>query len=191
VNELDLSDLWLLEVVVELRLPICVLGHPELELALNRAHHGLADTEVAGRLHRLWLGGWIGLDAALTEAEILAQIARRRAGTHSGPQPPSYGLTAAGGAAWEARAHPVWDRYVRHELDFDDGGELHEIEAAGAEQLAAYLAAVGLDGIGVPIAPWPATYWKTLARGVRLEVQTPLTEDRPVVECSWYTRLAR
>jgi hypothetical protein len=97
--------------------------------------------------------------------------------------PVYYGLTAAGGAAWEEVARPDWDRYIDSSFGIDpDEGEVICADPARAEgfvfspyqehpPLADSLRRDRLE-------PWPATYWKTLPSGHRIAFRYDST--RPV-----------
>ena len=150
--ELDAYERWLLEMVATLRYPVDVLGSEEIELHLNRPGHGRPFDEMVARVQRLAREGLV---------EVF------------GPDDVYFGLTAAGGAAWEAFAAPAWDRYVWDEADEHDLW----ITSPVRERVELLLRCLFGDDPGVraeatwdSVAPWQATYWKELPRGIRCRV---------------------
>ena len=157
--------------------PIRALTGDGVEEWFNRRHHGLAPTAVAEVLRKLLGEGLILLSSESGEPllENDEELRRLVEVEYRGPlfKTTYYGLTAAGGAAWEAVACPDWDRYIDHSVGTDpDEGEVICADPARAERyvFSPYQENPPLaDGIRRDrLEPWPATYWKTLPLGHRI-----------------------
>lgn len=188
---LSRGEYWLLSTVVELAYPLPVLGLPDetddprsvtIGHALNRQGHRLSMTALTRTLDRLHRRGWIRfrlfdhtvLDP--TTVEIAAAVQKR--GLYW--EGMYYELTHEGGAIWEAFTRPLWHRYI-DDIDVDEEGDAED--AAGEKAIVVcgsrramndYRDAIGLEKLIVAgsetvdeIAPWNATYWKTLPVGIR------------------------
>lgn len=132
------GEYWLLTQAVRFELPFSLIALPEgppwdvdtIDMALNCQGHGMGFDELAQTLHELAERGWIALRRCYEEAEALpgdlatirAELSKPR--THFGGT--YYGLTAAGGHAWEQFARPQWHWFVEHEYD-----DVYEIDASG------------------------------------------------------------
>ena len=178
-------ELWLLETVVEIPMPFWSLVHPRIEELLNKAGHGLGLTALSELLERLNWNGDIFIEdehcrKRLYSANELSGLLRRgrRTGDHR------WGLTEKGGARWEREADADWSRYVSEAwgtLEETGSEETHlwegEVACTDPERLDRWIV-VRLPAFGQQIlpgtekrevvAPWKATYWKTLPVGHRL-----------------------
>lgn len=123
----DKDDLWFLEVVAELRTPLCMLTGPTVALGLNmRRGHGLSPAALCEKLASLRERALIRVYRAGDEAQVAptrAEIERALAeSTRRDPNGFVYGLTEKGGAAWAHYARPDWSRYVSAEWGFEAWG---------------------------------------------------------------------
>jgi hypothetical protein len=173
--------LWFLNAAVEFRLDLDVLVSPDMEMALNRRSHGLSEDGVLRTLLELQRRGWISFRSqdddvrGPGEAVLRDALHARERGLRM--RRLWYGLTESGGAAWEAEARPLWDRFIGSWVSGDwQVKEPREEEtlAASRERILGF-AAFANDWEPVAdtqcwddVIPWQATYWKTLPRGVRL-----------------------
>jgi hypothetical protein len=167
---IDPHDQWLLELVVEGRHGLDVLGRDPGSLAelLNRPGHGLAPDEVSDRVVRLIDRGWLELIAnhariELPASELRAIVARRQR-TDWTRDRVYFGLTASGAATWEGLARPDWTRCLVAEGD-EQGWSFTAMQRSRVEEL---LRSWYGDPAATPgatwrvLAPWQATYWKLL-----------------------------
>jgi hypothetical protein len=104
---MDEAEFWLLDVVVTGRVPLEWLLWEDLDEALNRPGHGLDPDALLDMMDRLFRGGFINarrpqrsgdhgeLGRFLHRSEIEATL-------HGFESGMSYGMTARGGARWEA-----------------------------------------------------------------------------------------
>jgi len=204
-SPLDRDEFWLLTNAVESQLPFGILTLPEwphgdnpdatIDVVLNKRGHGLDRRQLADTLLRMLGRGWIELSRITQErrppdspdhSEMIQMLDERGLfcdGVY-------YGLTAKGGAVWEAFARPEWDRYVGHTLEFadpdGDNTEVHEIVATDRKRLRRYMEAVAYE---MPIEagsedytdilPWQATYWKSLPVGVRCTFRVSKLDPSP------------
>jgi hypothetical protein len=199
VSELRLSrgEYWLLESAVEGMPPLRWLVAPQLEQIFNKTGHRLGRGALVDTMERLVVADLLcahranGGNFAPTRAEIEAAL-------DESPDPPRavethYGLTAAGGAAWESFAAPDWNRYIDSGCD-----EQHRYDATCADRkrLLRYLAALRREGtfqeeslVWDEVAPWQATYWKQLPRGHRVRfvcIDARLPDPPSSWYCRWY-----
>jgi hypothetical protein len=174
-------EYWLVESVVDFQYPVGLILDPKLPSVLNRRRHGMSRAEVFEALKELLSRGLIHLSRRcdsesslqLSDAELDAALDESLPDPYS-PARASYydvsvefGLTAAGGAAWEEFAAPDWNKYIQH-FGFEEGHD----EATCCcrdrleEFLRSYAAAFGaIDPSSVrwtAIVVWEATYWKSL-----------------------------
>ena len=178
---------WLLELVVDLRYPVSIFSHPEVELALNRkvpkwSPHALAEL----------------LDDLGKEGLVFFERAERR--LTPGPSEltdwivhdsdVTYGLTASGGAIWEAAARPKWDRYLPAS---SDGSRECEAICADPKRLEAFVRSPWQRWAPEKdserwdtLQPWMATYWgKSLPLAHRARwsyLAGPRSQERLIAE---------
>jgi hypothetical protein len=177
---------WLLDVVAEYTAPLCALPDGEVELWLNRPGSGASRAELArGLATLLHLGLVTGATAEggdLGAAEIERALGGPREQTW-------YGLTEAGGVAWEQAAKPDWRSYVWYAREEEGGAWGHTILCADPALAARYLAyqrAIWLKpGVVAEeslrhdtVRPWEATYWKTLPAAHRIRFNTGAEPNR-------------
>lgn len=161
---------WLLELAVELRQPLWLFAHPEIELAVNRPCPKLTLEELSRLLDELRRDGLICFTAddrqRLTPSkdELFARL-QKRDSTY-------YGLTPEGGAAWETFAHPDWNCFI------DASADEAEVVAvcADRDRLEQFVRSRWQQWCPVErerhdiLSPWVATYWqKVLPVGHRLQ----------------------
>jgi hypothetical protein len=166
------GEAWLLEVAVDLILPIRQLALPsnKLRVWLNRGSHNLNAAQLEYTLRRLFDDGQIfacdlGNERRRipTDSELADAIAGRIA--------MAYGLTEQGGEYWESLADPDWSRYFEaigwngETVTLFAGSRDRLIELVENSQLlwGARMNAAKLE-IG-QLHPWQATYWKSLLVG--------------------------
>ena len=151
------GEYWILDVVLEWRDSIRALEPDDieaLEAAFNRKWHGLPHDELLDTLDSLFQRGDIiagefasDHDDAHTELytlsrkDIEAELRRR---LYKGRRrPPSciyYGLTAQGGARWEAISRPDWNCYLNRYGNQDANGlDCQEMESSNKALIEAYL----------------------------------------------------
>jgi hypothetical protein len=164
-------------------------------MIVNKPGHGLDRDELIDTFEKLVVAGLVcahrDADFAPTRSEIEDAIDepadRRRprsAVTH-------YGLTPAGGAAWEAFAAPDWNRRI--DCSSDENSQ-YEVTCADRKWMEQYLAALWSEGaldestlVWDEVAPWQSTYWKELPLGHR--ARFTFIDDirrRPPVASEWY-----
>lgn len=202
---MDAAEYWILDSVHEAWYPLALLVSPDIGLIYNRPTHGLAYEALVAVLERLFQRG--DLAAELVERLVArtpiqptrAEIEAALAGTLK----MDYGLSASGGARWEAVTQPDWDRYLYAGFGTDpDEGEIITADRAIA---ARYLSILPLftDMTPVPdsqtwdiLQPWSATYWKTRPVGHRVQFRytsTPadLPRQTPPDVTAWVEQLYR
>jgi hypothetical protein len=185
------GEYWLLNNVVVAPCPVSFLVHNEIKELFNNPGHRLSRQRLVETLCEMSNRGWIEgyrLEGriSLTVAEIERGLTERSTeeGTELG-----YQLTALGGAVWEAFAAPDWDRYLHVWTSAE--GELNEYFSASRWRVEKYLSLVHHLGILIApnsivwddVAPWGATYWKTLPHGHRVsflhrEIDEPRSWDK-------------
>jgi len=181
------AEAWLLEAVVETRVPLCFLVAPNIEILFNRDGHGL---EPDGLKKLLWAmfrrGDLLGYswerDAfqptleELKAALVVTPVGRSR---EDDDRRVHYHLTQQGGARWEHYARPDWAKYVTSCQSWpDDDDNIIEVKIAASakESLSRFFDGLGeLDRVIVPgsismlrLAPWEEIYWKSLPEGYEL-----------------------
>jgi len=113
-------------------------------------------------------------DFAPTVENIEAALFRQ--GEFGHPRPTVYyGLTAQGGAKWEAAARPDWNRFIYGGYS-DSEAELISMNRQWVERYFMLIQPGGFDTLfAVPgtevwdtLEPWQALYWKTLPIGHRV-----------------------
>jgi hypothetical protein len=200
---LNVYERWLLEMVVELRYPLSVLGHPAIDLHLNRPGPGITCDALAEHLEQLHAGGLIELielrgDDSHPIMLSLAGLreAIRNAAQDAGERGPSqlsdgvyFGLTAEGGRVWETFARPDWRRFLCDEI-----GDDVVVTAQDRARIEEYLD--GTRGRGwrrgdeawTVHEPWQATYWKTLSAGFSCRYRAAIDEeiDPLLIDDGWF-----
>ncbi|NMO17420.1 hypothetical protein HPC49_06835 [Pyxidicoccus fallax] len=175
---IDRQTFWFLDLVIELRENLAVLRSSNIEEIINRPTHGLGERELVEALTALCQAGLIEV---ANEHGVRAcsphEVERAFAESSCKPRHYSgfwYGLTPAGGAAWESVTRPDWSLYST----YGAGQEDICIEAASHERALEEFAWASKDPTHVPIMssyqetrlqPWEATYWKTLSEGFRIQ----------------------
>ncbi|MCG9134202.1 hypothetical protein J5I95_21285 [Candidatus Poribacteria bacterium] len=185
------GEYWLLEIAVEHEWSISGLIDNELELHLNKQRHGLTRASLLESLYRLLSSGLI-----YAKSEVDGFISTYEQIECALNEPPggifpagvekytSYGLTAEGGAQWEAFAAPDWQSYIKVGSQVPDGSEcgMWEVICADKGQLESHFKSIyfhcpiemSLASVEWNyIAPWQATYWKQLegAYSVRFQAR--------------------
>jgi hypothetical protein len=168
---------WILEAARALRQPIRALTSDGVEEWFNRHHHRLDPAGVANVLRHLLLEDLIVLlpgegGTLLDDQEELRRLVELR---YREPlfKTTFYGLTAAGGAAWEEVSQPDWARYIDSSFGIEpNAGEVICADPARAER---YVFSPYQEHPPLPhsvrrdrLEPWRATYWKTLPTGYRI-----------------------
>jgi hypothetical protein len=193
------AEFWLLDVAVELIPSLSMAGSPNAPVQFNRRSHGLTSDALVRTVRSLHERGWIAFGdefpvrRELTERQLHAALVGRAEGLTL------YWLTSKGGAAWEAVTAPDWQRYLDGSwLDPDE----HLITVAGMdrervarelhwpsgafERIEREIAAERWEHL----APWQATYWKSLPHGHRVQA-TYLERRLPSRRCSEYVEAMR
>jgi hypothetical protein len=188
------AESLILEYVVECRLPIQYLLRPDIGEFLNRPSHAmkqgglkeLLESLVARKMisfHRT--SGRVLRASSEVIAEALAPTGQFRKVT--------YGLTSKGGAYWESAASADWSRYVsctlaeaRRSKGLPEGSIKNVTILTKDKQVATnYLEGLQLLGYS-PLKdsmtwkvkePLRVTYWKSLARGFRLDCRCYLNGE--------------
>jgi hypothetical protein len=195
----DLASYWLLDAAALGRPPLQWPAAENLcELFNTRRGHGLSLPALTDVLEHLFQTGDV-IAERLEENEFLGEFVPTRpdivAGL-TGQVRLFYGLTAQGGARWEALARPEWSLYidVGYWTDATSGekiavGEIIAQEQHAVEQFRAALYAHYVDPDSTIhsdserwdlVVPWCATYWKTLPQGYRLRFTYHEETDRSV-----------
>lgn len=169
--ELDPPCHVILDCVHDLQASVAQFLSPDFELLFNRVPQPLSAEEVLGcvaRLHRL---GLVSIEAAheVIDADRLAEVCK--------PAECRVGLTAAGGAAWEAHFRPDWARMVIDEQSFlDDGSVLFEffsLSRAPLEEILRRVPAYAKRLVLEEVRPLEMYYWKHFPVGWRLSFVLP------------------
>ena len=203
--ELDVYERWLLEMVVKLAYPVNLLGDPQLSLHLNRRGHDLPAHEIAARLHRLCCEGLIELRAleavssrviVLPPEELLAEVsaggptelvAFDETSSEGLGRGTYFGLTASGGAAWEAVAKPDWSSYV--DVEIRDQEIVLTASRRDVIERQLGVAASKFVGAWAPVMPWQVTYWKTLSDAIAYRSILAPDAELDLVEPRWFERV--
>ena len=186
------GEYWLLETVVEDELAIGALVDSDPGLHRDKKWHGLTRASLVGTLHRLLSSGLIyakneatGSISTHEQIELaLDEMQSRDIDAVDKEKLTSYGLTAEGGAQWEAFAAPDWQRYIKVDSRVPDGSGygMWEVICADKGPLESYFKSmyfhypIEMSLASVEwnyIAPWQATYWKQLdgAYSVRFQAR--------------------
>jgi hypothetical protein len=173
------GEYWLLNCVVEAGCPVKFLVSDDIEELFNKRGHLMERQRLIETLCELHSRGWIKsdrgeipvlLDSDQIEAALVEEFDSKR-----DDQGVYFRLTEEGGAAWERFAAPRWDRYLRTRLSFSKS--TGAISGATKWRVEKYLSLVHHLGTIVDpnsivrqvLAPYQATYWKTLPIGYRVE----------------------
>ncbi len=194
------GEYWLLEAVAEFALPIRVLESPRIGEALNKPGHGMSRSLLVETMRNLFeqglimahrFGDWDNclelspeqIEAALDEQDDIKQ-------QHY------YALTENGGRHWEAFARPDWNWYISAGYDYleDNESSSAELVCAAEDHLKSYLRLLRSHEYDVDegsiqfdtVAPWKATYWKTLPLGHRVRFRCTKKEHVDVAFVQWY-----
>jgi hypothetical protein len=173
---LSRGEYWLLNNAIRAWTPFYNLADEPSKLAVdyNKKPHGMSRSELIDTLTDLFDRGWIVApegDAAgdppvqLSRETITSYIDQRQFGW--------YGLTALGGAVWEAFAVPDWARYI--DISWGNPADGGELIGGSHDLVRLYLLTVHYFGYHVvagsqrqeEIRPWHPTYWKLLPVGYR------------------------
>lgn len=189
---MDRMAYWFLDAAIEHAISVGVLGptYDDLENLLNRRHHGLISDQVITALSTLYQQeaivfllpetleslvddhGYQEHPLVVTAGEIEAAL--------WGEGSLEYMLTAHGGARWEAVSCPDWGRSFTTSVA---GHDLMGMACGGSREimehyLALYYYAqpvIETSKVWTDLVPWPATYWKTLPHGYRVDFRiTPI-----------------
>lgn len=185
------GEYWLLETVVEYRVTLAHLVHPDIESFFNKPGHNLTRQALVRTLQIHFSAG--NLIAFQEDRGPLVPTPQELEQALHWPPPNRggaallYGLTPKGGSLWESLAMPEWNRYIAYEASTDDNWETELVELTCADRLLAqrYIAGlpyVGVEILGVPegcqqVAPWEATYWKTLRTAHRFRFRSRSRDD--------------
>lgn len=219
---MEKAEYWILDSVATAEEPLDALANREgVAFTLNRPWHGLTENELVDVLCRLFHKGDLFAER-FEKAESLGEFVPTRAEIISALSyvPPSrrtkgydtastleayYGLTALGGARWEAVSRPDWNRYVYADAGLDEGKtiamdrrlvEQYEYFSRFRSNISIIAGSEKWD----VLEPWQATYWKTLPIGHRLRYRFTCEETSKMKEVpeaakqffkginNWYTR---
>lgn len=182
---------WILNSVLEVKYPLdCLADAPELlERNFNRDGHGLSRDQLRGVLGDLFGNGLLKAIAEHDEVEPTSELIENGLSANAIVY---YCLTPAGGAVWEDLAHASWNCYLQVE-----GGDEPNLErlASSNQDLCKryYRSANHAQSVDEPpitmIAPWNATYWKSLPVGYVMEFELdsePWISSR-VLAPFWYS----
>lgn len=215
------AEYWILDSVAEFQSPLDALATRDgVAFTLNRKWHGLTEDQLVDTLYRLFhngdliaerfekqvsLGEFVPTRAEIVSALSFIPPSRRKEGYDSSLSFANYGLTAQGGARWEAVSRPDWNRYVYSDVGLEDGQTI-AMDRRLVEQYE-YFSRYGSDISIIAgseqwdvLDPWQATYWKILPIGHRLRYRFTCEEASKMKEIpeaaeqffkglnNWYTR---
>lgn len=200
---MDRIEYWFLDAAIEARVPVHVLVSPKCEGRIGRPPPGLSRAELVEKLEALLASGKIAAVRTWRWDEFVPERQEliRSLDPRNEAEELFCGVTAAGGALWEAVSCPQWDRFVTCGGRYDRL-EIAETEVAGTRRETVERYFEGLIEIGYePIEgtarwdvaiPWEATYWKKLSEGhvLRFRHAVPDVKGRPqwLIDMeSWYT----
>jgi hypothetical protein len=197
------GEYWILNAVVEARCPLCWLGGPRPSATFNTiSGHGLSRGELVETLDELSARGWLSADRChrnedRTESHT-TPFAPDRESIDAVLDEPSldrtvrscvyYGLTAEGGAVWEAFASPDWSRYL-DTLGGSCAEDDQSVCGLARWRIEHYLTLLADEGYFIDPAsmgwsdrvPWEATYWKTFPVGLEAKYRVlsePTADER-------------
>ncbi len=177
---------WLFDSLVLCRLDLATFSwdRETLEEDLNRSVDPFHVGQLASLIHRAVGKDLLEIHAEGSDIALAPGTLDRVEHVMRGPlQRHFLGLTAQGGASWEAVTRPDWSRFVECStiVDFETweraGTWSMFIEASSQEKVDEVFGRIDCMGYRCVddlitrslLAPWEATYWKTLAEGHRLE----------------------
>ena len=183
---LSRAEYWLLQAAVDCLMPVFFLeteGYPpnsSIEEMFNKPGHGLDRHELLECLDGLFGAGFIEARRddseqpfVPTKVQLIEAIAEKR----WTDQALNYGLTAKGGATWEAFAAPDWSHFYAE--DYDQEALTGTVTCLDRDRLQQYLDYLKLNLMDEIIAfdtlqivecgEWQPTYWKQLPSGFRAE----------------------
>ena len=195
------GEYWLLEKVVEDEFAIGALIMREPVFFGKKEWHGLTRASLVESLYRLLSSGLIyaksEVDGFISTSEEIERALNEPKSRGYAPfdtkEPTSYGLTAEGGAQWEAFATPDWQAYIKDGFHWPDGSKygMWEVICADKKHLGSYYRSfcfhrqieASLESMEWDyIAPWQATYWKQLEGAYRLRFYYQDKRDAENVE---------
>jgi hypothetical protein len=172
------GEYWLLDTAVRAWIPLRFLVHPRITDQFNGPGHHLDERELVDALERLLDGGDILIRGQRrpSRAELSAALVYVRGAPPRDPL--CYGLTAQGGARWEAIARADWSAFVEDvHYRHDDGTYVRELTGVDRERVARQIPP-GVDARWARVEPWAVTPWKTLPLAHRAVL--PWVEGRPL-----------
>ncbi len=121
LSGIDKADFALLNAVsLDEWLAYLLNADVDISLIMNMPGHGLDETELIDHFFRLWRRGLIQCTSVESERTAVldfelaqAQFKRTRDWPPNGDRALLYGLTASGGALWEALMEPRWTQFLR------------------------------------------------------------------------------
>ncbi|HLX60064.1 MAG TPA: hypothetical protein VKX17_02160 [Planctomycetota bacterium] len=203
------NEYWLLHSVVDQKHSLSLLTMENVEALFDRPNHGMDRAALIAALARLFEQGL--LIASNDERGDFVPNADDTAAALDGTLDADYGLTPAGGAAWEEVSKPDWNRYVDgmfgadSQEDFDSlrRERAGEFCCADREHLQKFMDSLIFRGIAPhepsckwdELAPWQALYWKELPSAHRVRfigVGAPVWPEDKIPEefrgmGMWYT----
>jgi len=181
--KLSRGEYWVLETAAEGQWPIDYLFSDDVEIALNKTTHGLAEAELFEVLFSLHTQNKIFFyqyKKIIRKPHInfLSDYLKLKLPPTEKKKRIYYGLTELRGKAWEEFARPNWDSYISALYEFpdqEDGFQLAEIICANKLLLERYISSIEFHDMDIMketkindiLEPWDATYWKTLPVGYR------------------------
>lgn len=196
------AEYWLLNAVVEAEYALHWLVAENLEEMFNAPGHGLRRAELIAVLTRLFQAG----DLFAVERERLVPVRtlvptpQELEAALCGQLDLTYGLTAHGGARWEAVSQPDWTHFVSVSYGSDDA-ELIGLDRQIVERYLAWqhyhwpeMVVSAATIVWDVLTPWAATYWKQLPGGHRvrykLRHQPRVWVETPPQISAWFQGLA-
>jgi hypothetical protein len=186
MTSLDSGKYWLLELVCEMKFPLRILVHNELEMVVNKTTgHGFNFSELINNLHQLFVEEILIAEIYKTSDDLSVKITPTRNEIENaleGKLKIYYGLTSLGGEQWEKLAKPNWNLYISGSL-----GQ-QEISFSGVDRqiIERYLPSlrytwqaeiVSSSEEWKLLVPWQATYWKILPSGWQLKCKIKETNE--------------
>lgn len=192
------AEYWLLDIVVTRPYPLDILMAANVEEVLNRTNsHHLPCHMLVNVLDQMFRQGYLqsmSWNSDLDIWEPMRNLIISRSVIEAALNEEielMYGLTAQGGATWEAKLHPNWQKYRNEDVSCESS-DIAEITAGSKEMINEYMSLVFPSYLYplVPIpesitneqlSPWQATYWKSLPVGyrIRFNYQVIQTELAP------------
>jgi hypothetical protein len=215
---MDKIEYWFLDAAIRLKIPFHWLSVSNVDELLNRPHHHLSLSDLVVVLERMFERGDLFLEyrnrhepgdpmQVPSRREIEAALSMTHDQWINISEQVFYGVTARGGALWEALSHPRWEYFYEERYGIDP--YVGEMTAPTRDLIEERLALVPYDPfikVIVPesvqwsvLQPWEATYWKQLPIGYHMEfTYLPLAEGEkrerltpPGWVQAWYQRTSR